>query len=141
MKNRVCVALWTAMAVALAGCSTTGSRIREQQAVFDGYPEHVQQNLRAGVIEVGYTPEMVFIALGEPERKAERVTGEGASQVWTWWTHSPGIGFGLGSWSSVGSRVGLGTGISLGDRAQREEQTVVEFVSGRVRRFERLAPE
>jgi hypothetical protein len=139
MKNQVWVAFCMAVAVASAGCSTTGSRIRDRQAVFDEYPEHVQQNLRAGVIEVGYTPEMVFIALGEPDRKSEVVTGEVVSQIWTWWTRSPGIGFGLGSFRSMGS-VGLGTGISVGDRAQREEQAVVEFVSGRVRSFERLAP-
>jgi hypothetical protein len=140
MKSRVRVAFCMAVAVALAGCSTTGSRIREQQAVFDSYPEHVQLNLRAGNIEVGYTPEMVFIALGEPDRKAEVVTGEGASEVWTWWTRSPGIGFGLGSSRALGSSVGLGTGIAVGNRARREEQAVVEFVSGRVRRFEMLAP-
>ncbi len=139
MTNQIRVVFCWAVAVALVGCSTTGSRISAQQTVFDSYPEHVQQNLRSGVIEVGYTAEMVFIALGEPDRKAEVVTGDGVSQIWTWWTSSPGIGLGLGSWSSVGS-LGLGTGISVGDRARREEQAVVEFVSGRVRRFETLAP-
>lgn len=140
MKNWVRIAFCAAVAVALAGCSTTGSRIRAHQAVFDSYPESVQQNLREGIIEVGYTPEMVLIALGEPDRKADVVTGEAASEVWTWWRNSPGIGFGLGSWNSLGANVGLGTGISVGDRARREEQAVVEFVSSRVRRFERLAP-
>ena len=140
MKNQLWVVFCIAVMVASAGCSTIGSRIHDRQAVFDAYPEPVQRNLRNGMIEVGYTPEMVLIALGEPDRKAEVVTAEGVSQVWTWWRSRPGFGFGLGSFRSVGSSVGLGTGISVGDRPQREEEAVVEFVSGTVRRFETLAP-
>lgn len=139
MKTPASIVLCTAVALALAACSTTGSRIRERQALFDSYPEHVQQNLHSGVIEVGYTPEMVLIALGEPDRKADVVTPDGDSQLWTWWRSSPGIGFGVGSWSSLGSRGGLGTGVSIGGRPQRDQEAVVEFVSGRVRHFERLS--
>jgi hypothetical protein len=140
MKNRVRLAVCSAVVLALAGCSTTASRIRERQAVFDSYPEPIQHNLRRGIIEVGYTPEMVFIALGEPDRKVEVATEDGVSQVWTWWKSSPGVALGLGSWSRLGSHVGFGTGISVGDRARREEKAVVEFRRGRVRRFQTLAP-
>ena len=136
MRNYVCVAFCTAVLLTLAGCSTTSSRIRERQPLFDSYPEHVQQNLRAGVIDVGYTPEMVVIALGEPGRKAEVATEDGVTQVWTWWKSSPGIAIGLGGWNYLGGHVGLGTGVSVGDPPRREMQAVVEFRSGRVSRFE-----
>jgi len=140
MKNCARVAFCTAVILKLAGCSTTGSRIRERQALFDSYPEHVQQHLRDGIIEVGYAPEMVVIALGEPDRKLEVVTEDAVAQVWTWWKSSPRIAFGLGSWNYLGPHVGLGTGVSVGNRARREEKAVVEFRSGRVRRFEMLTP-
>ena len=139
MRSRVHPLLGALLALVLAGCSTTDSRIRAHQEAFDAYPESVQRNLRAGVIEVGYTPEMVEIALGEPDRKAEVVTGEWVAEVWTWWESSPGIGIGVGSWNALGS-LGLGTGITVGERASREERAVVEFVSGRVRRFELADP-
>jgi hypothetical protein len=140
MQGRVCIALCTATALVLLACSTTGSRIRAQQAAFDGYPETVQQNLRNGAIEVGYTPEMVLIALGEPDRKVDAVSGEVAAQVWTWWKSSPGIGVSLGGWNSLGSNVGIGTGMTVGERARREETAVVEFRRARVHRFEMMAP-
>ena len=140
MKNRICIALGTAAALALAGCSSTGARIRAHQVAFDSYPERVQYHLRRGVIEVGYTPEMVFIALGEPSRKAEVVAEDGTAQVWTWWKHTPGVSIGLGGWNHVGSHVGFGSGISVGDRGRRETKAVVEFRSDKVHRFEVLAP-
>jgi hypothetical protein len=140
MKNCARVAFCTAVILTLAGCNTTGSRIREHQALFDSYPEHVQQNLGNGIIELGYTPEMVFIAFGEPDRKREVVTGEAAAQVWTWWKSTPGIALGLGSWNYLGGHVGLGSSLSVGDRARREEKAVVEFRYGRVHRFEVPVP-
>ena len=124
------------LALALAGCNSTGSRIRQHRELFDSYPPEVQQNLRNGAIEPGYTPEMVVIALGEPDRKADVVTGEVAAQVWTWWRSSPGVGVTLGGWNTLGSRVGLGSGVSFGERPRREQRAVVEFRGGRVYGFE-----
>ena len=140
MKHPTSIALCAVAALALAACSTTGARIRANQADFDRYPEQVQHNLRSGVIEVGYTPQMVTIALGEPSRKAQLVTGEGTAEVWTWWRHTPGISLGFGGWNSVGSHVGFGSGISVGDRGRRETKAVVEFRSGLVHRFETMTP-
>jgi hypothetical protein len=128
--------------VLLAGlaCSTTGSRIAEHQEAFDAWPEHVQQNLRNGVIELGYTPEMVYVALGEPSRRVDVVTGEVAAQVWTWSRRRPGVGVSLGGWNAVGSHVGIGSGMSVVESGRREDLAVVEFRRGLVHRFERLAP-
>ena len=128
------------LALLLVACSSTGSRIRQHQTLFDSYPPHLQQNLRDGVIGVGYTPEMVHIALGEPDRKVDVVTGEAAAQVWTWWENSPGVGVSVGGWNSLGSNVGVGSGVSFGERPRREETAVVEFRDGRVHRFERPSP-
>jgi hypothetical protein len=134
-----CGAFFVPLTVVLAGCNTTGSRIREHQALFESLPDPTRQNLRDGVIGVGYTPEMVYIALGEPDRKTDVVTGEVAAQVWTWWRRTPGVGVSVGGWNALGSNVGMGSRVALGEQPRRETQTVVEFRSGQVYGFERLA--
>ncbi|MEE8192676.1 MAG: hypothetical protein V3T74_08030 [Gemmatimonadales bacterium] len=135
MEKPLRIALCTAAALALLACNTPGSRVRQHQEAFDAWPPQVQHNLRNGVIEVGYAPEMVFIALGAPHRKMDVVTGEAIAQVWTWWQRTPGVGISLGGFSSVGSHVGVGTGVTLGERSHREEKAVVEFHDGRVHQF------
>ena len=49
--------------------------------------------------------------------------------------YMPGVGISLGGFSSVGSHVGVGTGVTLGERSHREEKAVVEFRDGRVHQF------
>jgi hypothetical protein len=132
--------LCAAFLLVCLSCSTTGSRIEEHQQAFDTWPEHVQQNLRNGVIQVGYTPEMVFIAMGEPSRKVDVVTGEVAAQVWTWSRRRPGVGVSLGGWNAVGPNFGIGSGMSVVESSRRDDVAVVEFRRGVVHRFERLAP-
>ena len=129
-----------AAALALAACNTIDSRIGRQQELFDSYPPNVQQNIRNGLIEVGYTPEMVVMALGEPDRKTEMQTEDGVAEVWTYRKSVPGFGVGVGSGGYVGSGVGIGTGVTVGEPARSEDRAVVEFWEGRVSRFEALAP-
>ena len=76
--------LLLAAAVGLAGCSTPASRIRHQEALFATFPADVQQQVRAGRIEIGFTPDMVRLALGPPSRVVQRVSADGASEVWTY---------------------------------------------------------
>lgn len=68
----------------LAGCSTPESRIKENPALFATFPPNVQQNIRQGRIEVGYTPDMVYIALGKADREYARRTEEGTTTVWAY---------------------------------------------------------
>ena len=71
------------MAVALAaGCTTPAARIRKNPDLFNSFPPEVQQNVRSGHIEVGYTKDMVFIACGRPDRVRMRKTDAGESTAW-----------------------------------------------------------
>lgn len=136
LRIRRLVAVLGSASIALAACSSTGSRIRSQQALFDGYPPAVQQKIRDGVIEVGYTPEMVVMALGDPDRKAQVQAADGVTEVWYYRKSVPGFSIGMGSGGYVGSGVGIGTGVSVGEPARSEDRAVVEFSKGRVSRFE-----
>ncbi len=136
MRLRGCLALLGAAAIALAACSTTDSRIRRHQALFDGYPPEVQHNLRNGVIGIGYSPAMVLMALGKPDRRTEVQTGDGTAEIWTYRKSVPGFAIGMGSGGTISSRVGVGTHVTVGEPARSEDRAVVEFWQGRVSRFE-----
>jgi len=71
----------------LAGCSTINSRIREKQDLFNRLGPSTQAKLRQGIVEVGYTPDMVYIALGTPDERHERVTAQGDDTVWVYKTY------------------------------------------------------
>jgi hypothetical protein len=129
-----------AAAIALAACSTTDSRIRRHQDLFDSYPPEVQRNLRRGAIEIGYTPEMVRMALGEPDRRTQVQDLDGASEIWIYRRSVPGFAVGMGSGGTLGSRVGVGTHVTVGEPARSEERAVVEFWEGRVSRFHLTSP-
>ncbi|MDH3212661.1 MAG: hypothetical protein OEM05_09275 [Myxococcales bacterium] len=136
MRFRGWLALLGAAAIAVSACSTTDSRIRRQQTLFEGYPPEVQQNIRNGGIEIGYGPEMVRMALGEPDRKIQVQSGDGASEIWTYRKSVPGFSVGMGSGGTIGSRVGVGTRVTMGEPPRSEDRVVVEFWEGRVSRFE-----
>jgi hypothetical protein len=74
--------LLAAALLGFAGCSTIDSRIREKAAVFDQLPPADQARIRQGIIAVGYTPDMVYIALGKPDRIRERSGPDGRDTVW-----------------------------------------------------------
>ena len=68
--------------VLLSACSSTpDARIAKNQAVFGNFPAAVQQKIRAGEVDVGFTPEMVRLALGEPTRQFNRQTGAGTAEA------------------------------------------------------------
>lgn len=79
MKTRLFLVLALAL---LAGCSTFNDRAKEKAAVFSRLDAATQENLRQGIVEVGYTPDMVYIALGDPDATRERVTADGKEETW-----------------------------------------------------------
>jgi len=70
------------LAMLLAGCATPASRIRKHQAVFDAWPTEIQENLRQGQVAIGYDSNMVYIALGRPERIYHRTTQDNSITIW-----------------------------------------------------------
>ena len=70
------------LVVLLAGCATPAKRIEQNQELFDSFPVAVQARIRGGQIDLGFTPDMVRIALGEPQRKTLRRSGAGDLEIW-----------------------------------------------------------
>lgn len=117
----------------LTACSTTPeSRIAKNTSLFDTYPPQIRQKIRAGEVDVGFTPEMVRLALGEPTRQFHRQTEAGAVELWVYHDNGPRFSFGIGV-GSVGrhSATSVGVGTSTGGY-DPEEKMRVEFRGGRV---------
>ena len=120
--------------VLLTACSTPETRIAGNHAAFDKFPADVQQKIRAGQVAVGFTQEMVLLALGKADRTYVRQDGAGDTVVWSYHDNSPqfsfGIGVGSGGYHS-GTAVGGGVAMSTGGY-DPEEKIRVEFRAGQV---------
>jgi len=64
------------------GCMTRDGRIQQNYALFCTYPPVTQQKIRNGQVDLGFTREMVYMALGPANRVAARQTVGAASEVW-----------------------------------------------------------
>ena len=83
--KKTCLTVWVAVLLSglLAGCaSTPAKRIAQNQALFDTLPVADQARIRGGEIDLGYTPDMVRIAYGDPQRQLVRRTAEGTTEIW-----------------------------------------------------------
>lgn len=76
----------------LAGCASPETRIGQNTELFDRLSPEQQQLIREGRVALGFTPEMVYLAVGEPDRKWTRTDADGRSQVWTYTTYESSSG-------------------------------------------------
>lgn len=82
MKKTVSIFTLLIAGLVLAGCSTVKSRIKEKQAVFDSLAPVEQANIQQGVVEIGYTQDMVYMAMGRPDKVRDRATARGTQTIW-----------------------------------------------------------
>jgi hypothetical protein len=104
---------------ALAGCASYPSdRIASHQADFNSWPPNVQAGVRAGIIAQGFTPEQVFVALGEPNAKSVTSYPGAVVEVWNYRHIAARLSVGVGGSSYNGSTAVAGgasaSGIPLG---------------------------
>lgn len=133
--------LWliAALLLGLGACATPDSRIRSNQALFDAYPPAVREKIRAGEVEVGFTPAMVRLALGEPARRYTRTTAQGTDEVWAYRGKRPRVSLGLGFGAGGGSAA-YGAGVSVGGGEDRAGDRIrVVFTGGKVVAVEQAA--
>jgi len=140
MKTTRSLVIALGIALAGTGCSTVDSRIAKNRDAFTTWPPAVQDKVVVGQIDIGFTPEQVRVALGEPDRVFTRTTGDGTSQVWSYREKGPRFGFGVGvGMGSFGHRGGSFGGVSMGTGGgyQDDEKLGVVFdASGRVSSIE-----
>ena len=82
MKLRFLVPLLLGAMIALTACNTTASRIKQKAEVFASLPPAEQERLRNGTVAIGDTPDMVFIAIGAPDRSIAKTSAGARSMEW-----------------------------------------------------------
>lgn len=87
-QTRSILAVLALAALALAGCNTVDSRIKEKSSTFQSLDAQSQEKLRQSIIEIGNSADMVYIALGSPDEKVERTTAAGKEEVWVYQTYT-----------------------------------------------------
>ncbi len=131
------LALGLAAVALLAACSSTpDARIAKRQSAFNQYPSAVQKKIHAGEVDIGFTPEMVVLALGEPARQFTHQSTTGTAEIWIYHDNGPrfSIGIGVGSFGRH-SATSVGVSTSTGGY-DPEEKMRVEFRDGRVTAIE-----
>lgn len=124
--------LAAALLLLAAGCSSVSSRISKNRSEYESWPMEVREKVAAGQVDIGFTPDQVRMALGDPERVATRTTADGQSEAWIYRKESPriGIGFGIGSYSRNSA---MGVGVNSGGWPLRpDESQRIVFEGGRV---------
>lgn len=94
-------ALGLGLTLLLSGCETTSTninntalrqlRIQDKAAVYAQLTPELQTKVTKGVIEVGYTSDMVYLALGAPSKKKEKTATEGTVELWSYNTYYPTV--------------------------------------------------
>lgn len=69
-------------ALLLAGCSTVNSRIHEKSSVFASLDPVTQATIQHGDVGLGFTPDMVYMALGHPDATRHRLSNDGPAETW-----------------------------------------------------------
>jgi hypothetical protein len=75
--------LWLGV-IGLVGCASPEQRIKKNPDLFATFSPEVQDAVSRGEVLVGFTPEMVTMALGKPNRIYSRQTAEGVTEVWSY---------------------------------------------------------
>lgn len=76
----------------LTGCVSPDTRIKRNQAVFDQLAPTEQALIREGKVAIGFTPDMVRLAVGDPDQRWARTDASGTSEVWTYATYESNLG-------------------------------------------------
>jgi hypothetical protein len=147
MQSRFFGILLCGALLALSGCNTTSDRIRQKAEVFASLPAADQERLRKGLVAVGDTTDMVYIAIGEPTRRIEKTTAQGSRSEWIYrdyyetyeGSHLAGYHRVVGFDRRTGRRfVYLEPSYAEVYRERSEERLRVVFENGRVAAIEEL---
>jgi hypothetical protein len=87
MKCRILTPLLFGILALFTGCQTVNDRIKEKPEVFANVDKETQDKIKQGIIDIGYTEDMVYLALGAPDQKRESANAAGRTVTWIYNTY------------------------------------------------------
>jgi hypothetical protein len=78
----------------LTGCETVADRIQEKSTTYSSLNPLEQDRIKRGIIMVGYTPDMVYMAMGRASRVETENTDGGKMDLWIYSHYYPDVGAG-----------------------------------------------
>jgi len=82
MKKLLTLVAILAGLIALPACSTINSRIAEKSAVYQSLDTATRAKIAQGDVGLGFTPDMVYMALGQPDARRQAITSTGQTETW-----------------------------------------------------------
>ncbi len=82
MKKLIHLPLLLGAVLLLGACSTISTRINEKAPLFYSLDPNTRAKIAHGDIDLGFTPDMVYIALGAPDVKRQSVSTTGQTEQW-----------------------------------------------------------
>ncbi len=92
VRRGIAVLLCSLAVAMLAACATPDARIRRNQALFDSLPAAEQALIREGKVGIGFTPDMVRLAVGDPDQRWIRTDTQGQTEIWSYTTYDNSVG-------------------------------------------------
>lgn len=71
----------------IGGCQSVESRIKEKPEVFAQADLATKEKITQGIIEIGFTEDQVYLALGKPDQKRESKNESGSRVTWIYNTY------------------------------------------------------
>ena len=81
------LAIAAAALLTITGCQTVDTRIKEKPDVFAKLDVATQDKIKQGIIDLGFTEDMVYLALGAADQKRESVSAAGNTLTWIYNTY------------------------------------------------------
>ena len=83
----------------VTGCETDGgiaARTREKSAAYATLKISEKRFIDKGIIAIGFTPDMVYMAMGRPSKVESKAYPEGDRELWTYSRYYPNYEAGQG---------------------------------------------
>lgn len=137
-KYSLCFLILAIIVGALTGCRgpSLSQRIDGARADFEMWPAEVQALVSKGDIAVGFTPDQVRMAWGEPDERGMEITAEEETERWIYRKKTPAFGIGLG-FGHYGGGGGVGGGIGTTIGGDSNVIAIVRYKNGVVDSFDR----
>jgi hypothetical protein len=88
MNRRLLTTLMLAASLGfLSGCQSVDDRIKQKPEAFAKLDAATQDKIKQGIIDLGFSEDAVFFALGAPDQKRESIRADGKTTTWIYNTY------------------------------------------------------